>query len=128
MTGPSRSPDFEPDLVLLLCGDPGDPVTRALVQNRSQLGWPLTVISTEQLLDDVELGEAWTVSGRRAEPDRTAIINRLPMADRLEPNDTPVAAAIGRQALWSRLHDDLSRFRYASSLPTATSIMGCYGS
>ena len=35
---------------------------------------------------------------------------------------------MARQALWSRLRDELGRFRYASSLPTATSIMGCYGS
>jgi hypothetical protein len=35
---------------------------------------------------------------------------------------------MARQALWSRLHHELGRFGYASSLPTATSIMGCYGS
>ena len=71
--------------MLLLYGDPNDAVTRALVEGRSQLGWPLVAVSTQQLLDDVELEDAWTVAGRRVEPQHTAVINRLPLEDRLEP-------------------------------------------
>jgi hypothetical protein len=56
------------------------------------------------------------------------VINRLPLEDRLEPGDVTAAGTMARQALWSRLHDELGRFRYSSSLPTATSIMGCFGS
>ena len=122
------SADFEPHLVLLLYGDPNDAVARALVDRRSQLGWPLLAVSAQELVDSVELGDAWTVAGRRVEPQHTALINRLPLGDRLEAGDATPAAAIARQAVWSRLHDELGRFRYASSLPTATSIMGCYGS
>lgn len=128
MSEPRPCAGFEPDLVLLLCGDPGDAVTRALVDHRVQLGWPLAAVSMQQLIDGVELGEAWTVAGSRVQPQRTAVINRLPMADRLEPGDASVPCTVARQALWSRLRRELGRFRYASSLPTATSIMGCYGS
>lgn len=127
VTRPSAA-GFEPDLVLLLCGDPGDAVTRALVERPAQLGWPLAVVGMQQLLDGVEFGDAWTVAGRRVQPQRTALINRLPMADRLEPGDASAAATPTRLGLWSRLRDELGRFRYASSLPTASSIMGCCGS
>ena len=128
MTAPGPAADFAPDLVLLLYGDPHDAVTRALVDRRARLRWPLLPVSSQQLIDGVELGDTWTVAGRRVEPERTALINRLPLADRLEPGDAPTAAAIARQAVWSRLRDELGRFRYASSLPTATSILGCHGS
>ncbi len=95
---------------------------------RSQLGCPLVAVSTQQLLDGVELKDVWTVAGRRVEPQHTAVINRLPLGDRLEPGQETAAATMARPALWSRLHDELGRFGYASSLPTASSIMGCYGS
>ena len=128
MIGSRPSAEFEPQLVLLLYGDPHDAVTRALVEGRSQLGWPLLAVSTQQLLDGVELEDNWTVAGRRVEPQHTAVINRLPLGDRLEPGPETAAATMARQALWSRLHDELGRFGYASSLPTASSILGCYGS
>jgi hypothetical protein len=128
MRVPRPSADFEPQLVLLLYGDPNDAVTRAFGDGRSQLGWPLVAVSAQQLLDGIELEGAWTIGGRRVEPQHTAVINRLPLADRLEPGPATAADTMARQALWSRLHDELGRFGYASSLPTATSIMGCYGS
>lgn len=128
MIVPRPAVDFEPHLVLLLYGDPNDAVTRALVNGRSQLGWPLVAVSTQQLIDGIELGDAWTVAGRRVEPQHTAVINRLPLDDRLEPGHVTAEGTMARQALWSRLHDELGRFRYSSSLPTTTSIMGCYGS
>jgi hypothetical protein len=65
MIVPRPSADFEPQLVLLLYGDPNDAVTRALVDGRSQLGWPLVAVSSQQLLDGIELKDAWTVAGRR---------------------------------------------------------------
>src|SRR6476469_193692 len=128
MTVPRPSADFEPDLVLLLHGDPDDAVTRALVSGRAQLGWPLVAVSAQEMLDGIELGDAWTVAGRRVDPRRTAVINRLPLAERLELDEATVADTMARQALCSRLREELGRFRYASSLPTATSIMGCHGS
>ena len=128
MIAPRPSADFEPQLVLLLCGDPDDGVTRALVSGRAQLGWPLVTVSTQELIEGIELEDAWCVAGRRVDPQHTAVINRLPLDHRLETDHAPAAGTIARQALWTRLHDELGRFRYASSLPTATSIMGCYGS
>jgi len=128
MTVPRPSADFEPDLVLLLHGDPNDAVTHALMSGRAQLGWPLVAVSAQQMLDGIELGDAWTVAGRRVDPQRTAVVNRLPAADRLEPDHATAGDTMARQALWSRLREELGRFRYASSLPTATSIMGCHGS
>ena len=128
MTVPRPSAEFEPHLVLLLYGDPSDAVTRALVEGRSQLGWPLLAVSTQELLDGTELDDNWTVAGRRVTPQHTAVINRLPLGDRLEPGPETAAGTVARQALWSRLHDELGRFGYASSLPTASSILGCYGS
>lgn len=115
---------FEPRLVLLLVGDPGDPVTRALLEGRARLGWPLLPVSARQLLDETTFAaDAWTVAGRRVEPGRTAVVNRLPLGDRLDA----AGDAVGRQALWTRLRDELGRFAYASSLPTATSLLGCFG-
>src|SRR6185369_12964741 len=102
MTLARPSADFEPRLVLLLCGDPNDAVTRALVDGRSQLGWPLLAVSTQQLLDGVALEDTWTVAGRRVEPQQTAVINRLPLADRLESGHVTAADTMARQALWSR--------------------------
>ena len=128
MIAPSPSADFEPELVLLLYGDPNDGVTRALSSGATKLPWPVIALSAQQLLDGVELGDVWTVAGRRVEPERAAVINRLPLNDRLDGVEATAAETIGRQALWSRLRDELGRFRYASSLPTATSILGCYGS
>ncbi len=120
--------DFEPQCVLLLYGDAGDPVARALLQGAARLGWPLVALSAQQLLDHVAPGDVWTVAGRTFAPRRTALINRLPLADRLEPGDATAAATVARQAVWTRLRDALGGFGYASSLPTATSIMGCHGS
>lgn len=128
MIVPSPTADFEPQLVLLLYGDPQDAVTRALAGGRSQLAWPLVAVSSQQLLDGIEINDVWTVAGRRIDPQHTAVINRLPLDDRLEPGQSTAADTMARQALWSRLRDELGRFGYASSLPTATSIMGCYGS
>ena len=128
MIAPRPSADFEPQLVLLLYGDPRDAVTHALVGGRSQLGWPLIAVATQELIDGIELGDAWTIAGRRVEPQHTAVINRLPLDDRLEPGHLTATGTMFRQAVWSRLHDELGRFRYVSSLPTATSIMGCCGS
>ena len=128
MIAPRPSAEFEPRLVLLLYGDPNDGVTRALAQVGAQLGWPSIALSAQQLLDSVEFGDAWTIAGHRIEPQHTALINRLPLADRLESGPTPEPEATARQAVWRRLRDELGRFGYASSLPTATSIMGCYGS
>jgi len=128
MIAPRPSADFEPHLVLLLYGDPNDPVTRSLVDGRAQLGWPLLAVSTQQLLDGVDLRDVWTVAGRHVEPQHTALINRLPLDDRLEPGHSTAAETMARQALWTRLRSELGHFRYSSSLPTASSIMGCYGS
>ena len=128
MIVPRHTGEFEPHLVLLLYGDPDDAVTRALAGGRARLPWPLVAVSAQQLIDGVEFGDAWTVAGRRVEPPRTAVINRLPLSDRLEPDREPGAGTTARQALWSRLRAELGRFGYASSLPTATSIMGCHGS
>jgi len=128
MIVPQPRAEFEPDLVLLLHGDPSDAVTHALISGRAQLGWPLVAVSTQQLIDGIGLGETWTIAGRRIEPQRTAVINRLPLSDRLEPVHSTAAGTMARQAVWSRLREEIGRFRYSSSLPTATSIMGCHGS
>ena len=126
---PALRPTFEPALVLLLHADPADAVTRALVDGRAPLGWPLTAVSVGQLLDAVEFGaDAWTVAGRRIDPQRTAIVNRLPIADHIEAGADTSAAAVARQAIWTRLRSELGGFGYASSLPTATSVGGCFGS
>lgn len=128
MTIPPPSAEFEPQLVLLLHGDPQDAVTKALVSGRSKLGWPVLAVSARELLDTVEFGDAWTVAGRRVEPQHTALVNRLPLDARLETGSTTVTDTAADQALWTRLRDEIGRFRYASSRPTATSIMGCCGS
>ena len=118
----------DPQRVLLLVGDPADAVSRALLASPSRLGRPLLALTAEQLLEGVEIGEAWTVGGRRVDPPRTALVNRLPWGDRLVPGDATVPATMVRQAQWSRLREELGRFGYASSLPTATSVQGCFGS
>lgn len=120
---------FVPEQVLLLWSDPADPVVRAFADGRARLPWPMAAVSAQQLLDGVALGDrAWTVDGRRIDPRRTALINRLPVSDRLEPGDASPAGTAARQAAWVRLRDELAGFGYASSLPTATSLQGCFGS
>jgi hypothetical protein len=119
---------FAPHQVLLLYGDPADAVTRALLDGRARLGWPLVAVSSQQLLEEAVFGDVWTVAGRRIEPRHTAVINRLPLADRLDPDDTSAAGATARQAAWARLREELGRFGYVSSRPTATSLIGCHGS
>jgi len=100
MIVPPPPAEFEPQLVLLLHGDPDDAVTRALLTGRSQLGWPLVALSTQQLMDGVEFGDVWTVAGRRIEPERTALINRLPLGDRLEPDHATAAGSMARHSLF----------------------------
>lgn len=118
----------DPQLVLLLVGDPGDAVSRALLDGRAGLERPLVAVSAERLVDVLGVGDAWTVEGHRVDPTRTALINRLPWSGRLVPGDASPRGTMVGQAVWSRLRTELGRFRYASSLPTATSLVGCFGS
>ena len=124
----ARADRFAPADVLLLYADAADPVTRTLISNDAVLGWPVTALSLEQLMSDVRFASAgWEIGTRKIDPSRTAVVNRLPITDPpvLGP---PGANSVGKQALWSRLRRELGRFAYASGRPTATSLIGCFGS
>lgn len=109
------------DCLLLLYSDRSDPVSRVLLEQPGRFDREVIAISAEQLADEVTIGPQWTWSGRVIDPERTAVVNRLASAP----------AATGyfteRQA-WVWLRTALRSFAYASSLPTATSVSGDYGS
>jgi hypothetical protein len=124
---PFRRAAFHPEQVLLLHADPADAVTRTLLSRGSELGCPIVAVSLEQLIDEVRCGAVWTMGAQRIDPPRTALVNRLPIADPPMLGDA-ATSGVARQAVWSRLREELGRFGYASALPSANSLIGCFGS
>lgn len=114
-------------LLLLLYADPDDAVIRVLLERRLQPGLEVLPVPVRTLLEAVTFDPSgWTVGGRHIDPATTAVVNRLPLADRLMSGDGSSVDA--QRRIWARLRHELERFFYASSLPTATSILGCRGS
>ena len=116
-----------PDALLLLYADRSDPVARAILDNPGRFEREVIALSLQQLLLEVAGGTTWKWAGRTIDPSRTAVVNRLPSLGSAgvagQPNST-----FQRTQLWIWLSGELQRFAYASSLPTASSVLGGYGS
>ncbi len=111
---------------LLLYTDRDEPVTRAF------LGAPrerdVVALSIDQLLDEVALDDAgWRWRGVAIDPARTAVVNRLVVPPARDAHHA-LASAFHEHRLWTWLHRELERFAYASSSPSPTSLVGCFGS
>jgi len=113
--------------ILLLYADGADAVARAVTSQAPRLGAELIAISLDELVRDVEFGDRWRWRGRVIDPTRTAVVNRLTSLgeDGARPG---LESHVARQDVWRALHGELRRFAYVSSMPAATSVIGCYGS
>lgn len=104
--------------ILLLYSDRSEPATAAVLDHASRFACEVVACSIAELASH---------GAGRLDPGRTALVNRIgSFASR-----TPAAAIESlyqERELWAWLHGELQRFAYASSLPTATSPMGGYGS
>lgn len=116
-----------PDQFLLLYSDPSEPVSRVLLDQPGRFPRPVLAIPLDRLVDAVETGPVWRWNGRAIDPARTAVIHRLARPPSFSP-DHPLATYAAERRFWTHLSRELRRFAYASSLPTATSMIGCHGS
>jgi hypothetical protein len=114
-------------MMLLLHTDRSDPVSCAILNNAGRFDREVIAISLSQLLSEVVIGSRWTWAGRTIDPARTAVVNRLTSLGTVD-DASRLASPFVRQQMWGWLHHELQHFAYASSLPTATSLIGCYGS
>jgi hypothetical protein len=124
---PAAPPRSPPNRILLLYSDRTDAVSRVLLEQSVRFGREVVAMSLRQLVEEVEPGVTWTWLGRTFDPARTAVVNRLVSIE--APGDmSPLASTFQRQQFACWLHDELRRFAYASSLPTAMSPLGDHGS
>ncbi len=121
------SPSRSPEPLLLLYSDPSEPVTRVLLEQPGRFGREVVAIPLDRLVDAVATGPVWRWGGRTIDPARTAVVNRLARPPAFAPGH-PLATYADERRFWTRLSRALRRFAYASSLPTATSMIGCHGS
>jgi hypothetical protein len=115
-----------PDQMLLLYTDRSDPVTCVILDNAHRFGRQFSAISLYQLVHEVTIGAHWQWIGRTLEPARTAVVNRLAFGTTDTANQ--LTPSFQKQHLSTWLQCELQRFAYVSSMPTASSLMGCYGS
>src|SRR5687767_4716554 len=114
-------------MLLLLHVGRSDPVSCAILDNAGRFDREVIAISLPQLLSEIVVGACWTWAGRTIDPARTAVVNRLTSFG--NANDAgQLASPFRQQQMWGWLHHELQRFAYVSSLPTATSLIGCHGS
>ena len=111
----------------MLYTDRSDPVARAILDNRGRFEREVIAISLQQLLREVAGGTTWKWAGRAIDPARTAVVNRLTSLGSADVAGQP-CSSFQRTQLWIWLSGELQRFAYASSLPTASSVLGGYGS
>ncbi len=121
------SPSRSPDLLLLLYADPAEPVARVLLEQPRRFGREVLAIPLDRLVDAVATGPTWRWDGRTIDPARTAVVNRLARPPAFPPGH-PLATYAGERRFWTHLSRALRGFAYVSSLPTATSMIGCHGS
>ena len=113
--------------MLLLYTDRSDPVACAILDNPGRFEREVIAISLHQLLREVAVGATWKWAGRAIDPSRTAVVNRLTSLEAADVAGQP-CSSFQRTQTWIWLSGELQRFAYASSLPTASSVLGGYGS
>ena len=127
MTAATEPENVPPELVIVLYSDPRDAVTAAVMHNAHRFACPVLAIGFTELIDSLVVNPCWSWHGRSIDPLRTAVINRLTSFDTgaIEPQLPP---GFSQQRFWSSLHAELQAFAYVSSMPTAASPLGGYGS
>jgi len=113
--------------ILLLYSDPTEPVSSVILMHRAAFECEVTAISLPQLLQVVTVGPQWDWNGIRIDPARTAVVNRLTSLE-LRMTDGAPQSPFERTQLSIWLHDELRRFKYASSLPSINAPIGGFGS
>jgi hypothetical protein len=117
----------EIDCVLVLYGDPADAPTRAILGNAKRLRRDVIGMSLAELVTEAQVGATWEWRGSSIDPGRTALVNRLAAPDGAQAAPA-VATPFRQQQIWRWLSREVPRFAYASSVPSATSMIGCHGS
>ena len=121
---PPRQP---PNLILLLYSDQADPVASVLLNQASRLHCEVVAMSLSQLVYEAAVGPVWKWLERTIDPSRTAVVNRL-VSIETEEGTGPLESPFQRQQFWTWLSTELQRFAYVSSMPSAASPVGSFGS
>jgi hypothetical protein len=114
-----------PNLILLLYSDRADAVASVLLEQALRLRREVLAMSLSQLINEVIVGRTWKWAQRTIDPSRTAVVNRLLSVDGAT---NPFQSPIQRQQFWIWLAEALRSFAYVSSMPSATSPVGSFGS
>ena len=121
------TPREPPNLILLLYTDQADPVASVLLSQGARLHYEVVAMSLSQLVYEVAVGPVWKWAGRTIDPSRTAVVNRL-VSIETEEGTGPLESSSQRQQFWTWLNTELQRFAYVSSMPSAVSPVGSFGS
>jgi hypothetical protein len=114
-----------PNLILLLYSDRADAVASVLLAQRQRLRREILPMSLSQLINEVMVGRTWKWAERSIDPSRTAVVNRLLS---VEGATGPFQSSVQRQQFWIWLAGALQGFAYVSSMPSAISPVGSFGS
>jgi hypothetical protein len=112
---------------LLLYTDQTDPVASVLLNQAARLHCEVVAMSLSQLVREAVVGRVWKWAGRTVDPSRTAVVNRLVSVE-TEDGTGPLESPSQRQQFWTWLTTELQRFAYVSSMPSAISLVGSFGS
>ena len=118
----------EPNLILLLYSDRSDAVAGALVEQAARLRYELVAMSLSQLVDEARVGAVWKWAGRTIDPSRTAVVNRLVYVETGDGSVPSLESSFRCREFWTWLAGEMQRFAYVSSLPSAVSPLGSFGS
>jgi hypothetical protein len=114
-----------PNLILLLYTDRADAVTSVLLEQGQRLRYEVLAMSLSQLINQAIVGRTWKWAERTIDPSRTAVVNRLLSVD---GEAAPFQSSVQRQQFWIWLAGALQGFAYVSSMPSAISPLGSFGS
>jgi hypothetical protein len=101
-------------------------VTGVLLEQAERLHYEVVAMSLSQLVDEAVVGAMWKWAGRMIDPLRTAVVNRL-ISVETEEGAGPLESSSQRQQFWTWLAAELQRFAYVSSMPSAISLVGSFG-
>ena len=121
------TPREPPNLILLLYTDQADPVASVLLNQAALLHCEVVAMSLSQLVHEATVGPVWKWAGSTIDPSRTAVVNRL-VSIETEEGTGPLESPFQRRQFWTWLTGELQRFAYVSSLPSAASPAGSFGS
>lgn len=114
-----------PNLILLLYTDRADAVASVLLGQGQRLRCEVLAMALSQLINEAIVGRTWKWAGRTIDPSRTALVNRLVS---VEGGTGPFHSFVQRQQFWIWLAEALQGFAYVSSVPSAISPVGSFGS